>query len=118
MGSLVQDVRYGLRNLARSPGFVLMAMLTLLHGAAGQYYIAGVCSPIVTCQLTVVLPEPWVVRSLTGAESGVVAFRPVRKPSSSVRNGCDECASIPARRLRGGLPYYGGEAFWRTTRRQ
>ena len=29
MGTLFQDVRYGLRNLARNPGFTLVAMLTL-----------------------------------------------------------------------------------------
>src|SRR5277367_79624 len=42
MGNFVQDARYGLRNLARNPGFALVAMLTLALGIGANTTIFSV----------------------------------------------------------------------------
>jgi len=56
MGSFLQDVRYGLRNLARNPGFALVAMLTLALGIGANTTIFSVIND--TILKPIPFPEP------------------------------------------------------------
>ena len=56
MGTLLQDVRYGLRNLARNPGFPLVAMLTLALGIGANTTIFSVINNTLLKPLP--FPEP------------------------------------------------------------
>ena len=55
-GTLLQDVRYGFRNLARNPGFTIVAMLTLALGIGANTTIFSVINS--TLLKTVAFPEP------------------------------------------------------------
>ena len=51
--SLVRDLRYGLRQLRRSPGFALTAILTLAVGVAANVVVFGVLNALLLRPLNV-----------------------------------------------------------------
>jgi len=88
VGTLLSDVRFALRQLARSPGFSLLAILTLALGIGATTAIYSVVSPV----LFRPLPYPGAERIMTfwergkdGSESntGFATFLDVERMSAS-----------------------------------
>jgi macrolide transport system ATP-binding/permease protein len=67
MHSLWQDVRYGLRVLAKNPGFTTLAVLTLALGIGANTAIFSILDPLLLCKLPVRNPDElvWVTSSGT-----------------------------------------------------
>ena len=80
MGTLLQDLRYGMRMLAKSPGFAVMAVVTLAIGIGLNTAIFSVVNGILFRPLPVRAPDELVNVYNTAPPGGLVTHEPLAFP--------------------------------------
>lgn len=74
MGSLVQDLRFAMRQLARTPSFAITAVLTLALGIGANTAIFSLVNSIVLKPLPVENPEQIAGLALSQSHGPVLPF--------------------------------------------
>src|SRR3984885_12108693 len=82
--ALIQDVRYGLRNLRKNPGFTAVAVLTLALGIGANTSIFTMINAVLMTRLPIGHPEQLVLLHWVSHSKGPFVWN-----SSSSYGGCD-----------------------------
>jgi hypothetical protein len=132
MESVIQDVRYGVRMLRKSPGFTVIAVLTLALGIGANTAVFSVIDGVLLHQLHYMDPQSlvllWGDSSTQGNHRSQVSYTDVedwRHSSrcfehigvfgswSAILNGKDVSQRVPAIQVSDGFfPSPGGAAFF------
>src|ERR1700735_5353126 len=82
--ALIQDIRYGLRNLRKNPGFTAVAVLTLALGIGANTSIFTMINAVLMTRLPIGHPEQLVLLHWVSHSKGPFVWN-----SSSSYGGCD-----------------------------
>jgi predicted permease len=74
MESIIKDIRYGIRSLAKRPGFVLVAIVTLALGIGANTAMFSLLNTVLLRPLPVDHPEQIVSVSVRGKNDAMLAF--------------------------------------------